>query len=114
MNIIKNVVLMSLFCLSAKGMAADIGYGTIKGIKVYDFSNSKVTRIYLNDNASRQIEESCKGIADITHSAHDEATSQKMLSVALSAYMAGKKVRIYSEVTGSCEVSLISVQESYF
>jgi len=95
-------------------MAADIGYGTIKGIKVYDFSNSKVTRIYLNDNASRQIEESCKGIADITHSAHDEATSQKMLSVALSAYMAGKKVRIYSEVTGSCEVSLISVQESYF
>jgi hypothetical protein len=50
MNIIKIVVLMSLFGLSAKGMSADIGHGTIKGIKVYDFSNSKVTRIYLNDD----------------------------------------------------------------
>ena len=107
-------VLMSFLCFCSRGVAADIGHGTIKGVKVYDFSNSKVTRIYLNDNATHKTETSCEGVANITHSAHDEATAQKMLSVALSAYMAGKKVRIYSEVAGRCEVSLISVQESYF
>jgi len=114
MSIVKIFVLMCFFCFCSKGVAADIGFGTIKGVKVYDFSNSKVTKIYLNDDATRKSEVSCNGIADITHSAHDEATSQKMLSIALSAYMAGEKVRIYSEVAGSCEVSLISVQESYF
>lgn len=73
-----------------------------------------MTRIYLNDDTTRKTEASCNGIADITHNAHDEATAQKMLSIALSAYMANKKVRIYSEVTGSCEVDFIYIQESYF
>ncbi len=114
MSIIKIFVLSSFIFLCSKGMAADIGHGTIKGVKVYDFSNSKVTKIYLNDDATRKTEASCNGVADITHSAHDEATAQKMLSIALSAYMAGKKVRVYSEVAGSCEVSLISVQDTYF
>jgi len=111
---LKIVVLVSLLTLPVLGIAADIGHGTIKGVKVYDFSNSKVTRVYLDDNATHKIEANCQGIADITHNAHDEATTQQMLSIALSAYMAGKKVRIYAEVTGSCEVSMISVQESYF
>ena len=114
MSNIKIFVLISFICLCSRGMAADIGHGTIKAIKVYDFSNSKMTKIYLNDDATRKTEASCNGIANITHSAHDEATAQKMLSIALSAYMAEKKVRIYSEVAGSCEVSLISVQDIYF
>ena len=50
MSIIKIFVLSSFIFLCSKGMAADIGHGTIKGVKVYDFSNSKVTKIYLNDS----------------------------------------------------------------
>jgi hypothetical protein len=114
MSIFKVIVILSIFSLCQQAFAGDIGHGTIKGVKVYDFSNSKVTKIYFNDDVTRKIEVDCNGVANITHSAHDEATSQKMLSVALSAYMAGKKVRIYSQASGSCEVGLISVQETYF
>lgn len=75
MSIFKIFVLISFICLCSNGVAADIAHGTIKGIKAYDFSNSKVTRIYLNDDATRKTEASCNGVANITHSVHDEATA---------------------------------------
>ena len=113
--IFKNLAKISLLALACSQVnAGDIAHGTIKGIKVYDFSNDKTTKIYFDSNATHQDEAACQGVAVITHSLHDEATSQKMLSIALSGYMAGKKVRAYSKSSGSCEVDLISVQETYF
>ena len=79
-----------------------------------DYVDSKVTKLYFDSNATHQDEESCEGVANITHSLHSDATTQKMLSIALSGYMAGKKVRAYSKSSGSCEVELISLQEAYF
>ena len=111
---IKSLLLGLVLSWSAANIyAEDIAYGTIKGIKVYDFPNSKVTKIYFNSDATSQVED-CEGIAVITHSLHDEATRQSMTSVALAAYMSGKKVRAYSYTAGSCEASLVSVQDSYF
>jgi hypothetical protein len=107
---------MSL-CLSAifsPVFAGDIAFGTIKGIKVYDFPNSKVTKIFFNADASHQTESNCAGIAHISEGAHSALAAQNMLSIALSAFMSGKKVRAYSAVTGSCEVGLISIQDSYY
>jgi len=94
--------------------AGDIAHGTIKAIKVYDLAANKSTKIYFDNNSSHKDEVECQGVAVITHSLHDDGASQKMLSVALSAYMAGKKVRAYSGSNGSCEVELISLQETYF
>jgi len=104
----------SLLIASSQAIAGDIAHGTLKGVKVYDLPSTKVTKIYFNSDATHQDEASCQGVATITHSLHDESTAQKMLSIALSGYMAGKKVRAYSSTSGSCEVELISVQETYF
>lgn len=114
MNIFKAFLLISLFCVLKSGIAADIGFGTIKGIKVYDFSNSKVTKLYLSDDSIRKVEAQCNGVGHITHSKHDSETTQKMMSVAISAYMANKKVRLFSQDAGSCEVHMISLQQAYF
>jgi hypothetical protein len=114
MDLLKALILIFFSGIGFQAAAADIGFGTVKGIKVFDFSNRKVTKIYFSEDAIRRTESQCNGVADITHILHDEATAQKMISVALSAYMAGKKIRAYSETSGSCEASLISVQETYF
>jgi hypothetical protein len=105
---------MIFTCISATLFAKDIAYGTIKGIKIYDFPDSKLTKIYFNSDAIYQNEPSCEGAAVITHSLHSEEVTQKMISVALAGYMSGKKVRAYSHTAGSCEADLLSVQDSYF
>ena len=114
MNLYKLSIMALLILSCTIANAGDIAHGTLKGVKVYNFSNSKVTKIYFDSDATHQAEQACQGVAKITHSLHDEATAQKMLSIALSGYMSGKKVRAYSEKKGSCEVALISVQETYF
>ena len=114
MKNIKVVISVLLLLVCSQGNAGDIGLGTLKGVKVYDFPDDKVTRIYFNNDATHQDEASCQGVGIITHSLHDEATTQKMLSIALSGYMSGKKVRAYSLASGSCEIYLISVQDTYF
>lgn len=112
---INNLIIAIPFLITcSQAMAWDIAHGTLKGIKVYDYVDSKVTKLYFDSNATHQDEESCEGVANITHSLHSDATTQKMLSIALSGYMAGKKVRAYSKSSGSCEVELISLQEAYF
>lgn len=109
-----NIALAAFLCLlSHVSFADDIAFGEIKGIKVYDFPSSKVTKIYFADGASKLIED-CDGVAIITHALHEGSTRQVMTSIALAAYMAGKKVRAYSHSAGSCEIDLIAVQDSYF
>lgn len=106
------VIVWCALCVSA-AQAEDIAFGTIKGIKVYDFPDSKVTKIYFNSDAIHQ-SEPCQGIGNITHSLHEDKTIKQMLSVALSAYMSGKKIRAYAKMDGSCEIDLIGVQDTYF
>ena len=111
----KNLAKVTLLILTAAQVnAGDIAHGTIKAIKVYDFPTNKTTKIYFDNNSTHKDEVECEGVAVITHSLHDPDATQKMLSIALSAYMAGKKVRAYSTANGSCEVELISLQEKYF
>jgi hypothetical protein len=104
------ICLSFIFSLNASA-GTDIGFGTIKGIKQYD-SSTKYIKVYFNSDAAN-VNEDCNLEATITYSVHDEASVNRMLSIALSAYMAGKKVRINSSVD-SCEADFIAIQESYF
>ena len=111
----KLVTVFILGCLiSGATHARDIAYGTLTGIKLYDFSNSKVIKVHFAASASHQSEASCKGVGTITYGQHDDAVINQMLSVAMAGYMSGEKVRAYSRQNGSCEIDLITVQKTYF
>lgn len=112
MRLTKFIAIAVLSLSSLVASAGEIAYGTIKGVKVYDFASRKATHIYYSADARFFEESGCEGVAIITHSLHGDST-EKMLSVALSAYMAGKKVRAFSEAIGSCEVGLLSVSDVY-
>lgn len=102
--------LFSLF--AASSLADDIAFGTVKGIKVYDQSGSKVTRIVFSGDATHQ-NEGCNGVATLTHSLRSEEALNQMLSIALAAYMGQKKIRAYSN-NGTCEADLLALQNSRF
>mgnify|MGYP000952876907 CR=1 FL=1 len=93
-------------------LAGNIAYGTLKAIKVYDFSNVKITKLYFHSNATHQDEASCNGVARITHSLHG-ASTERMISIALSGYIANRKVRAYSENAGSCEADFLSISDTH-
>jgi phage FluMu gp28-like protein len=92
--------------------ASDIGLGTVKGIKIYDMSADKLTKIHLSDDATHKALSGCNGVGVISHT-RDPEIRKEILSVAMAAYMSGKKVRIYSS-SGTCEVDFIALQETYF
>ncbi len=106
--------------------AGNIAYGTLMGVQVHDSAQGKITRIYFHGNdGDIEYDETtdCKGsipygekyvFANITHNQHDIAALQQMTSVALAAYMSGKKVRAYSYTNNSCEVDMLSIQSAYF
>lgn len=70
--------------------AKDIAHGRLKGIKVYDQATFKATKIYFDDQA-KIFNSDCEGVAIITHSKHSDKGLEQITSLALSAYMAGKK-----------------------
>ncbi|WP_125779257.1 hypothetical protein [Pseudoalteromonas rubra] len=90
----------------------DIGLGTLKGVKVYDFANDKTIRLYFGSDVQYELV-GCNKTATITYSKHSADKMDHFLSLALSAYMSGKKVRLTS-ASDDCEVSLISLQETRF
>ncbi len=102
-----------LLFISQTVYAGDIGFGSIKGIKVYDFDTSKVTKIYLSDSATNKDITTCEGVGSVTHSSRDADTRKEIIGIALAAYASGKKVRLNSS-KGSCEADFIAIQESYF
>lgn len=106
------VVFLVLF-FSVSAQASNIAFGTLKGIKVYDYSGSKVTKLIFSDNATSQNVPGCNRIASITHSLHSPDALDQFISVALAAYMAGKKVRAHSS-KDTCEMDFIALQESNF
>lgn len=106
-----------LLCLSLlltfPAVAGDIAFGALKGIKVYDQTAKKVTELHFVDDASSQSIEACNGVARITHSLHSEVSLNQMVSLAVAAYMSGKKVRANSS-GDTCEIDFLAIQEMSF
>ncbi|WP_298773431.1 hypothetical protein [uncultured Shewanella sp.] len=107
----KPLFLSMLFVFPA--VAGDIAFGTLKGIKVYDQSAKKATELHFADDASSQFIEACNGVGRITHSQHSEAALNQMTSLAIAAYMSGKKVRANSSGR-TCELDFLAIQETSF
>ncbi|MFA0813625.1 hypothetical protein [Microbulbifer epialgicus] len=112
MKLKKFVLFVTLQSFCAFASAGDIAYGTIDAVKVYDFEGQTVTKIIFSSDSSAQFEPSCNRTALITPSIHGEETD-RLISIALAGYMAGKKVRAHSRTEGSCEVGLLSLSETY-
>ena len=107
--LVLGVVIFGLVSINLS--AGNIGFGTIKAIKVYNFNNDKRTRIFFDDDATH-LNAGCANGAYIMHTPDNESFINKMMSVAISAYMANKKVRIYSN-TSTCEADFISLEKTY-
>lgn len=54
------IILLALSFLAPVVNAKDIGFGTLKGVKVYDFKTDKSLRIYFNDSATH-LNKDCNG-----------------------------------------------------
>jgi hypothetical protein len=106
-------LMIVVFLLSTPVFAADIAFGTLVGIKVYDYPASKVTNLYFADDATHKTVEGCNGVATITHNARSPEALSQIISLAMAAYMAGKKVRANS-VNNTCELDFLALQESHF
>ena len=106
-------VIMLVCLLSTSTFAADIAFGTLKGIKVYDYANSKVTKLYFSDTATSKDVEGCNGVATITHSVRSPDSLNQIMSLATAAYISGKKVRANSS-GDTCELDFLAIQESSF
>jgi len=112
------VISIGLFVFSGVAnatSAGDIALGKIVGIKYYDLSNAKLIKLYLNINDIKNADcvDRGRAYATITFSKHDEATVNRMLSMAMATQMAEKSVRLYSEGI-TCEVDFIGIQDSYY
>ncbi|GLX84519.1 hypothetical protein tloyanaT_07710 [Thalassotalea loyana] len=103
--------LVSFFC-NFSYAATDIGLGTLIAVKVYDLGTDKSIRVYFGNDVTFE-NQSCLRVAKVTYNAHDKEFVDRFLSVAMAAYMSGKKVRITSN-TNDCEASLIALQETRF
>ncbi len=105
-----------LLFISLGSYAGDIGFGTVEGVKVYDFSSDDSIRVYLN-SASTHVNADCVAgamvVGKISKASHEEAVVDRMLSMLLAANMSGKKVRLHSE-TASCEIDFVAIQQSYY
>lgn len=107
-------LLLSLFLSSPLATAGNtIALGTLKGIKVYDYSSSKVTKFYFSDESTSRDVSGCNGVANMTHSQRSETAINQIMSMALAAYMSGKKIRAYSS-SDTCELDFMALQESIF
>jgi hypothetical protein len=110
-------ILLLLTCVSPMVFAGEIGFGKVDAIKVYDFSNSKIIKIYLSSDSVRtniKCEENARTVGIISPKNHSESTINRMVSLATAAQMAGKKIRLYSEQSNSCEIDFVGLQEVYF
>lgn len=117
---IKKLIFTLFFLITmlptAFAAGANIGHGTVKAIKVYSNASPKFTKIYLNLDASNVDLPECNYAATITHNKYenDKAALNQMMSIVLSAYMANKKIRLWTSDDTTCEANMVSIQESYF
>ena len=112
----KTLMCVLSLVLSMSSQAGEVAFGTVKGIKLYDFSGDKSIRVYFHSDAT-YVNEACvhdgHPIAVINKVNHDEPTIDRMLSMLLSAQMAGQKVRVHAE-GDDCEVDFIAIQDTLF
>lgn len=114
-QLMKPFIVFALFYFTSFNVqAADIAYGTLTGVKLYDFSNSKLIKVYFAADATHKDEVSCNGVGTITYGQHEDAVINQMLSIAMAGYLSGVKLRAYAEHSGSCEIDLITIQKTYF
>ncbi len=112
----KKIILLLTF-ISPFVLAGDIGFGKVDAIKLYDFSNSKIIKIYLSSDSVRtntKCEENARTAGVISPQSHSESTINRMISLATAAQMAGKKIRLYSLQSDSCEIDFVGLQDVYF
>ena len=111
------LILFGLLLMSLASADTNIAFGTLKGIKVYDFPapGSKVTKLYFADDATLKGIPECNGVATITHGSHDQKALNQFMSIALLAYSTGSKVRAFSlTATDTCELDFLALQEEEF
>lgn len=109
----KRLIVLLISLLSFSASASNLAFGTLKGIKVYGQNSNKVTKLYFSDDAILQHVEGCKGVAHMTHSLHSPDLLNQMMSLAIAAYMSGKKVRAWS-TADTCELDFLALQETSF
>ncbi|QDO85866.1 hypothetical protein FM037_24665 [Shewanella psychropiezotolerans] len=112
MKLAVSYLFIALLGFSSLVEAGDIAFGTLKGVKVYGFANDQSIRLVFNSDATH-LKSDCNFVAKFTFSQHDEAFIDRVLSVALAAYMSGQKVRVHA-VSDTCEGEFIAMQDSYF
>ncbi len=110
MRVLMIAIILSC-CTVAASFAGNIGYGTIKGIKIGN-GNADQVIVYLNDGYTHD-DHSCSGAVIIEKSLMSETRFNLLHSYALSAYMANKKARFYSH-SNNCNATFIGLQEEYF
>lgn len=114
MKFVLGILALSISFLSSyRADAANIAFGFVTAIKVYDSSGNKLTKIHFASDATEQNVPGCNLVANITHSLHSETAIEQFVSIAMSAYIAGKKIRAYS-FADTCEADFIAIQETFF
>lgn len=91
----------------------NIALGYLKGVKIYDWAGTKEIRLYFSEDVSNTDIDGCNGVAIISESAHTSDTLDRMFTLAVTAYTAGRKIRAYS-LKGTCEADFLSLQDSIF
>ncbi len=105
------ICLTCLMCLQPV-VARDIGFGKLSGVKVYGFSNDKSVALYFEPTATH-LNPDCDRKATFSYSEHSVEEINRFLSIAMAAYLSGKKVRVHSQ-SANCEGHFIALQDSYF
>jgi hypothetical protein len=114
-NMNKVAAVLLLF-ISLGSYAGDIGFGTVEGIKIYDFSNDESIRVFLSSTSTHVNADCIVGsmvVGKISKVKHDQSVIDRMMSMVLTANISEKKVRLHS-ATNSCEIDFVAIQKSYY
>jgi len=110
---LKTIIFSVVACFTASvALAEDIGFGTIKGIKV-GHGNIDQIAVHLDDGYTLN-GRNCNGVIFVRKSDISSERMSQITSVLLAAYMAGKKIRLHSHLPTGCNATFIAIQESYF
>jgi len=113
----RNIAFFGVYLFPLYAISGEIGYGQINSIKQYDFTNNKSVVVIL-EGAATHTNPAClsNGMihGNISYTEHEAGMVNSLLSMSMAAYMAGKKVRLYSETNNSCEIDFIGIQDTFF
>ena len=96
--------------------AQDIGFGKVVAIKEHAYSSGGYTKIYLSSTSQwKNVDclENERPVAVIDHAHFETETVNRMVSLAMSAYISGKKLRLFSNKE-NCNADFVALQEERF